>query len=235
MDGAASVYAIDVDGDADIDILSASNLDDKIAWYENNGNQNFISHTITTSEDGATSVYAIDVDGDTDIDVLSASELDDKIAWYENDGNQNFTAHTITTSADGAVSVYAIDMDGDADMDVLSASLKDDKIAWYENLMITNIDYITSFNTPSKFQLTNNYPNPFNPVTNIEFDVKENCQVTLRIYDIQGKLISTLLDKNMPIGRHKVIFKANHLASGIYFYQITMGNYKATNKMILIR
>ncbi len=131
--GAHSVYAVDVDGDGDIDVLSASEVDSKISWYENDGNENFTPHTITTGANTASSVYAIDVDGDGDIDVLSASILDDKIAWYENDGNEIYTPHTITTSANVAHSVYAIDVDGDGDIDVLSASLSDDKIAWYEN------------------------------------------------------------------------------------------------------
>jgi len=98
-DNAYSVYAVDVDGDGDMDVLSASYYDDKIAWYENDGNENFTPHAITTSADGAYSVYAVDVDGDGDMDVLSAAWHDDKIAWYENDGNENFTPHTITTSA----------------------------------------------------------------------------------------------------------------------------------------
>jgi len=130
---ASSVYAVDVDGDGDMDVLSTSRFDDKIAWYKNDGNENFTTHIITTSADGASSVYAVDVDGDGDMDVLSASQLDDKIAWYENDGNENFTIHIITTSTNGPFSVFAVDVDGDGDMDVLSASVLDSKIAWYEN------------------------------------------------------------------------------------------------------
>ena len=70
---AYSVYAVDVDGDGDMDVLSASSYDDKIAWYENNGSGSFTEHTITTSADEARSVHAADVDGDGDMDVLSAS------------------------------------------------------------------------------------------------------------------------------------------------------------------
>jgi gliding motility-associated-like protein len=132
-DRVQSVYAADVDGDGDMDALSASFGDNKIAWYENDGSENFASHTITTSAAGAISVYAADVDGDGDLDVLSSSGNDDKIAWYENDGAESFTPHTITTTADYAISVYAADMDGDGDLDVLSASQYDNKIAWYEN------------------------------------------------------------------------------------------------------
>ncbi|MBN1579575.1 MAG: VCBS repeat-containing protein [Anaerolineae bacterium] len=136
-DEAKSVYAADIDGDGDVDILSASGQDDTIAWYENDGSPSptFASHVITNTADGAFAVYATDLDRDGDIDVLSASENDDKIVWYENGGEASpaFTSHTITTSADSARSVFAIDLDKDGDMDILSASANDDKIAWYEN------------------------------------------------------------------------------------------------------
>ncbi|WP_164490029.1 T9SS type A sorting domain-containing protein [Runella sp. SP2] len=132
---AISVYAADLDGDGDMDVLSASLGDDKIAWYKNDGSGGFgAQQVISTSANGAASVYAADLDGDGDLDVLSASSNDDKIAWYKNDGSGGFGAQqVISTSANGAVSVYAADLDGDGDMDVLSASLDDDKIAWYKN------------------------------------------------------------------------------------------------------
>jgi len=136
-DGAQSVFSVDLDGDGDMDVLSASDNDNKIAWYENtDGLGNFGSQQIiTTGAERALSVYSVDIDGDGDMDVLSASANDDKIAWYENtDGKGNFgSQQIITTNADLAWSVYAADIDGDGDMDVLSASFYDDKIAWYEN------------------------------------------------------------------------------------------------------
>ncbi|NOQ92369.1 MAG: T9SS type A sorting domain-containing protein [Flavobacteriaceae bacterium] len=136
-DGAQSVFSVDLDGDGDMDVLSASDNDNKIAWYENtDGLGNFGSQQIiTTDAERALSVYSVDLDGDGDMDVLSASANDDKIAWYENtDGKGNFgSQQIITTNADLAWSVYAVDIDGDGDMDVLSASFYDDKIAWYEN------------------------------------------------------------------------------------------------------
>jgi hypothetical protein len=132
---ATSVYSTDLDGDGDMDVLSSSFGDNKIAWYENDGTGNFGSQiVISTAASGAYSVYATDMDGDGDMDVLSASWTDNKIAWYENtDGAGTFGAqNVISTVAMNAVSVYATDMDGDGDMDVVSASNRDDKIAWYE-------------------------------------------------------------------------------------------------------
>jgi hypothetical protein len=93
-----------MDGDGDMDILSASNLDDTIAWYENDGNANptWAAADVATSAAGAFSVFAADMDGDGDMDIVSASFYDDTIAWYENDGNAKptFTAADIATSAD---------------------------------------------------------------------------------------------------------------------------------------
>jgi len=134
---ARSVFAIDIDKDNDTDVLSASSVDDKIAWYENKGSipPNWTARIITTSADSARSVYAIDIDKDNDIDVLSASSLDNKITWYENNGSSppSWTARNITTSAAGAFAVFAKDIDNDNDIDVLSASGADGRIAWYEN------------------------------------------------------------------------------------------------------
>jgi hypothetical protein len=132
------VYAVDLDGDGDIDVLSASAEDDKIAWYENDGaaDPSFTSRTITTSADGARSVYAIDIDQDGDIDVLSASWNDNEINWYENDGaaDPSFSTNTITNSGGlNPTSVFAIDLDRDGDVDVITSYYENDKIAWYEN------------------------------------------------------------------------------------------------------
>ncbi len=135
--GGVSVFAIDMDGDGDTDVLSASQFDDRIAWYENNGGSpaTFTERVISTTVATAVSVFAADLDGDGDIDVLSASYDDNKIAWHENDGGSppTFTERVISTTADQARSVFAADLDGDGNIDILSASQIDDKIAWYES------------------------------------------------------------------------------------------------------
>ncbi|KAK3254381.1 hypothetical protein CYMTET_36403 [Cymbomonas tetramitiformis] len=148
-DNARSVYAADMDGDGDMDVLSASAWDDKIAWYANDGSGGFgDQQVISTSADHPRRVYAADVDGDGAMDVLSTSDWDDKIGWYRNTRTaapttgsptgsptttSGFSVRFISTLADAAWSVHAADVDGDGDMDVLSASRDDDKIAWYAN------------------------------------------------------------------------------------------------------
>ncbi|MEQ8524552.1 FG-GAP-like repeat-containing protein [Gracilimonas sp.] len=125
----------DLDNDGDLDILSASYNDDKIAWYPNNGDGTFASQLIiSTLADGALSVFASDLDSDGYLDVISASDLGNKIAWYKNNGDGTFGSETIISSlTDGANSAISYDLDGDGDMDVISASENDNKIAWYAN------------------------------------------------------------------------------------------------------
>ena len=130
-----SMYAADLDGDGDQDVLSASYLDKRIIWYSNNGEGDFeLPQLVTTQASNFRVVYASDLDGDGDQDVLSSTTDGDKIFWYENDGQGNFgEERIITTQAARAESLYTADLDGDGDPDVLSASFDDNKIAWYEN------------------------------------------------------------------------------------------------------
>lgn len=138
-DGASSVLAADLDGDNDLDVLSASITDGKIAWYENtDGLGTFSSQkVISASASGAQSVFAADLDGDGDLDVLSASTYDGKFAWYENsDGLGSFGPQQIIFASDsgyGPNSVYSADLDGDGDIDILGASSRDDRLVWWEN------------------------------------------------------------------------------------------------------
>lgn len=93
---AYSVFAADLDGDGDNDVLSGSYLDDKVSWHENLGGGSFgDQQVISTEANGVQSVHAADLDGDGDQDVLSASEYDNKIAWYENLGEPGSYAAAI--------------------------------------------------------------------------------------------------------------------------------------------
>jgi len=134
---ATNIYSVDIDGDGDLDILSASWFYDEVSWFENtNGQGTFgTKHIITTNADGADCVRAFDLDGDGDMDVLSTSYYDNKIAWYKNtDGQGTFgNQQVISTNLIYGSWAYASDLDGDNDLDVISASIDDKKIAWYEN------------------------------------------------------------------------------------------------------
>lgn len=135
--GLSSIYSIDLDNDGDMDVLTASHYDNKIAWYENiNGQDMFAKQRIiTTDAAGATSVFAADIDNDGKIDVLSTSKIGNKIAWYKNIDGVNFGNQQIVDNGiDIPECIIAVDLDGDGDKDLAIASSMEDKIAWFENL-----------------------------------------------------------------------------------------------------
>ncbi len=88
---------------------------------------------------------------------------------------------------------------------------------------------------PEKFELSQNYPNPFNPSTVIEFRVPNNGLVTLKVYDILGREVATLVNESKSSGAYKTAFNAEKLSGGIYFYRLQSGNFEVTKKMILIK
>jgi hypothetical protein len=90
-------------------------------------------------------------------------------------------------------------------------------------------------NLINNFDIYQNYPNPFNPVTNIKYAIGNTQYVTLRIYDILGNEIVTLVNEQKQAGVYNVNFYAGNLASGIYFYKITAGNFTATKKLVFMK
>ena len=90
-------------------------------------------------------------------------------------------------------------------------------------------------NLPSKFMLEQNYPNPFNPTTSIEYSVPSSEYVSLKVYDVLGNEVASLVNENKNAGSYRIDFNASTLSSGVYFYKITAGNYTETKKMMLIK
>ena len=88
---------------------------------------------------------------------------------------------------------------------------------------------------PEGFLLSQNYPNPFNPSTAIRFQLSERGRVTLRVFDVVGNDVSTILDEDMSAGSHTVTFDASGLASGVYFYRLQSGACGETKKMHLVK
>lgn len=132
-----SVFPADLDQDGDLDVLSASFQDNKIAWYENmDGLGTFgLQKIITSNAEGASAVYTADLDRDGDQDVLTASAGDNTLAWHENEGLGRFgDRQVITDQALGTYSIIAADVDKDGDPDVIAAALDGDQILWFENL-----------------------------------------------------------------------------------------------------
>ena len=124
--------------------------------------------------------------------------------------------------------------------------------------LITNINK-TVYNIRNEFLLEQNYPNPFNPTTTIKYSIPQITQllipsrampigrqegkerrdrgvsITLKVYDILGREVTTLINRKQKPGEHQITFNASNLASGVYYYQLRTGNFVKTKKMILLK
>jgi hypothetical protein len=107
--------------------------------------------------------------------------------------------------------------------------------AWSDELssIITSIGSEGSL--PADFALSQNYPNPFNPSTRIKYQLPNDSDVSLKVYDILGNEVATLVNEFKQAGYYEVIFDASNLTSGIYIYKVTAGSYIETKKMILLK
>jgi endo-1,4-beta-xylanase len=88
---------------------------------------------------------------------------------------------------------------------------------------------------PSNYELSQNYPNPFNPTTTIKYSIVKESNVKLKIYDMLGRLVQTLVDGPQASGNYSIEFNAGKLSSGIYFYALTTGEFSQTKKMLLMK
>jgi len=88
---------------------------------------------------------------------------------------------------------------------------------------------------PAQFVLQQNYPNPFNPVTKISYSIDKSAEVNLKLFDVRGGLVETLLSKKVNAGSHDYSLNASHLSSGVYFYTMTVNDVSQTKKLILMK
>jgi hypothetical protein len=92
-----------------------------------------------------------------------------------------------------------------------------------------------NISTPKSFVLSQNYPNPFNPTTVIQYEIPKSAMVTLKVYDILGREVKTLVNQYENSGNYSINFNASNLSSGVYFYQLRSGSYIVTKKMVLLK
>ena len=88
---------------------------------------------------------------------------------------------------------------------------------------------------PEEFMLVSAYPNPFNPITNISFNLAEDSEVSISIYNLQGRQIVSLVDASMNAGYHSVTWNADNFSSGVYFVKMVAGDYKSNQKLMLVK
>ncbi len=175
-----------------------------------------------------------DINGDShkDLAVLNGKEAQ-VVRFFCNDGSGDFTIHSVTGTINDPIGISSGDYNnnGSIDFSVLSKDQNVVSILLNDNIVNLKTEKIQI----PYFKLHQNYPNPFNPITIVSFDVAKASHVLLKIYDINGREVTTLKDEAMQAGSYKVEFNAHGLSSGVYFYRIDIDSFHETKKMILLR
>jgi hypothetical protein len=237
---------VDIDGDMDQDLFIG----------EFNGNINFYRNTGSASSPGfrleTTHYFGIDIgpsefsyphftdidrDGDFDLFIGSATQ---GTLFYRNIGN-NQSANFIPDNS-FQIPVHLrntpgfIDLDGDGDSDLISG-FYGGGLFYYENLEFVSIKNNPGTETelPGSIRLLGNYPNPFNAVTTIRWQLKVNSHVNLTVYNLKGQKVEILLSAFLHSGSHSVKWDASNVASGIYMYRIEADDYTETRKMLYVK
>jgi hypothetical protein len=178
-----------------------------------------------------------DVDGDLDLDLVTSNFSGANFTLYENDGTGVFiNRNDLPSDQAGSCAVFH-DRDNDGDMDMTAIDEMQDLLILFTNDPVTNVN--KEENLPNEFVLYQNYPNPFNPTTNIGFRITDFGFVSLKVYDVLGNEIATLVNEEKGPGSYSVQFNTSsiehHSSSGMYFYTLKAGSYSETKKMILLK
>ncbi|MBE2216658.1 MAG: SBBP repeat-containing protein [Ignavibacteria bacterium] len=241
----ASALAIDAAGNVYVTGSSVglgTSTDYATVKYNASGIQQWASryNGPANSGDGARSI-AVDALGNIYVTGSSngtSSSSDFATIKYNSSGTQLWATRYDgpgTGGVDGAVSVAV-----DASFKVYVAGLSfGSNSNTYDFAVVKYLQTGTSGRTlnelPAEFDLTQNYPNPFNPSTTIKFALPVGGVTTLKVYDIAGKEIASLVETDLEAGYHEVNFNASELASGVYFYRITSGSFTDVKKMMLVK
>ncbi len=163
------------------------------------------------------------------------------VAWSPD--NRTFTWTNLSASQLSVTTVVpeSVSQDGEtATFDIQNVAVTDGSVQLQLSgtPVLVEEDFVTALpesEVPISFELSQNYPNPFNPSTTIRFSLPQREQVTLKVFNVLGREVATLVDKELNRGTHVVVFEGKDLASGLYFYKLQAGRFIETKKMMLLK
>jgi hypothetical protein len=151
---------------------------------------------------------------------------------FSNSSSERINEFPVAMALDGQDYLYVTGTNlqsgawGNTDASIISTLQYDLSTTNVENIFVTQ---------PERFTLSQNYPNPFNPVTKISYAIPQNSFVELKVFNLLGQEVTTLVNKEKPAGNYEVNFNASNLPSGVYIYKMKAGDFIETKKMILLK
>jgi hypothetical protein len=145
--------------------------------------------------------------------------------------------HLANQGMDESVGVFYQMMDPNANTILDNEGYEDYKNWVYVGVYENDWEYVATGkeNIPSVFTLKQNYPNPFNPITQIQYEMKSAGQVNMELFDIRGANVRTLINEQKPAGSYEFTFDGSQLSSGVYFYRMTANGFTKTRKLVLMK
>jgi hypothetical protein len=209
--------------------------------YDNEGHTTFYEYEYWINGElngGSTSSYGYDLHGNQ-ISFVQTNLSDGE--WVNNDSD-SFTydaqSNLLSETASSWSGSAWTEVDGNLDIEVGPGSyfyLTGFHFAVSRKTLIVTGVPVKHGNTPTVYSLKQNYPNPFNPTTNISYDLPKAGMTTLRVYDILGREVTTLVNGMQTPGAKSVSFNASAYPSGVYFYKLNSGSYSDVRKMMLVK
>lgn len=208
--------------------ISGINFDPSSPAYFSNGERENMTFSYTNNQAAGVRIFVLPFNGNALV------------------FNSGVSPSPLYTTGSGAGSGFVTILSGSAFVDRIQFKMTNDNqsttyIDWkvpvklyFGNQTLTDVKPVSS-ELPDKFTLAQNYPNPFNPSTNIRFTVVGNGQTTLKVYDILGKEVATLVHGTLQAGSYEATFDAKGLASGAYIYRLQSGEHVAVKRMILMK
>jgi hypothetical protein len=209
-------------GKRDIYVTLSSTSGTRIVRSTDNG-VNFFD--VTGNLPNLVNVRCILVDPTNDNDWYVGSDLG---VWVSYDGGTNW----IPFSNQLPAASYVMDLEFDPYSSKIVAGTYGRGV-FISDRFVLSVDDERSL--PSEFVLSNNYPNPFNPKTTIKYSVPNLSFVTIKVFDVLGKEVASLVNDEKSVGSYEVEFNAGNLSSGIYLYRLQAGSFVETKKMVLMK
>jgi hypothetical protein len=226
--------AMNINDDLLLDFVIASNSysTETLEILLNDGQDSYVRSALVTPGSYLLDLEVTDFNSDGFWDALTI----DKYGMYISriDGASAVAGTDTITSFENqdVKTIYISDFNKDQKMDILVCRIEALDI-YLNTTAPVSIDKISTI--PLKFKLSQNYPNPFNPTTTIEYSLSKSDFVTLKVYNILGSEVATLIQKIQPAGTHKINWDASGLSSGVYYYEIKAGESSQIKKMVLLR
>jgi hypothetical protein len=222
----------DVNGDGRVDVVSANAGSANTSVIFGNGTGGLSAATTYAAASFPIAIDLGDIDGDGDLDLMTSNYSGRNWTYWENNGAGIFSNRRTLAAAQAGSCATFHDRDNDGDLDMTGIDEEADLIFLFRNGGATSVKLDAE---PRAFMLYQNYPNPFNPSTTIGFRVHGSGHTSLRVFDVLGREVATLVNETLPAGEHSVNFSAENLPSGVYSYRLTAGGFSETKRMVVMR